>query len=701
MRRSRRRRAAGTCLEGHVSARTAARPRAGRACAAAPGHPRYGFAAVRTTVPLLACLTLGAAACSSKLDDVRGSNAYITDVQFVGNKRFSEDQILGYLHMGETSRLPWKDKFAYLPGVLPVDADRIVELYRAHGYYDAEVLAITPDVKAGKIRLFARTPGERRPGKAKIRVEIREGEPTRVREIAVVWPEGRPRGPDDRALTDDALEDAITLKRGKAFEIPGLNTSVEALRTALQERGYAYAEVKETARVEPGVSADVRFEVRPGPYVKIDKIRLQGLRKVPEYFVRNELDFARGRPYAKSIETRVEKSVYAMEVFDTVAVVKDDKPKGDGTVDLEVQVREAKPQTIKVGPGFGFDPIRWEQRVTMLYTHRNLGKTLTRLDLRVQAGYAELPSLLRPTAHGPIFKIEPAFRQKGLIEKHTTATLAPAFELGIWEGYQFYTPTFRAGLSRFFFKRLQAELTYNFRFVDFFNVSPTLDRDNNEVLGRDFRDPYMLSYIEPALHLYLTDSVLAPKNGAVLGVIYDLAGLGGYYSFHRVRPSVRAYWTPHWRFTLAGRAEVGFIVPYGAKAGTPIDMKFYLGGADSVRGWGLRRLSPQVFEEGCFNDPEGCRGIPVGGNTLVLANIEARIRATKMLSFAAFLDAGDVQPGVADFKPRRWNYSAGPGVRLDTPIGIFRLDLGLRLNDTPYAYGQRVWALHFGLGEAF
>lgn len=661
-------------------------------------------AAVRGAFTCLLGLALLTGGCSRQLDDVRGSTAYIKDVEFEGVTRFKEDELLAYLHMGETTIWPWKDKFAYLPGNLPVDSARIVEVYKAHGYYDAEVVSITPSVRAGNVRLFARTPGERRPGKASIKVVVREGEPTRVRSLALVFPDGRPVGPTAARLTDDALRKRLALHEGEPFEIPRLNTSVDQLREALQDAGFAYAEVEEEATVAPGRGADVRFTVTPGPYVTIGTLRFEGLGDVPEKYVRYEVEFAEGKPYSPKLVRRIEDAVYGLEVFDTVTVERPPKPDGQRAIDLVVKVRPSKPQSIKLGGGFGFDPVRWDQRATMLYSHRNLGNNLTRFDLRVQAGYAELPSLLRPAEHGPIGRIEPRFRQKGLIEKKTVATLAPAFELGIWEGYQFYSPTLRAGLSRFFGRIVEAELTYNLRFVDFFNVSPTLKTEDNEVLGRDFRDPYLLSYIEPSLRVYLTDSVLKPKNGAIIGVVYDLAGLGGHFSFHRVRPSVRLYWTPHWRLTLAARAELGWIVPFGPRGGAPIDMRFYLGGADTVRGWGLRRLSPQVAPEECEGGElgeTGCRTIPVGGNTMILGNIEARVHATKMLSFAGFFDMGDVQSGINRFRASHLNYSAGPGVRLDTPIGTFRLDVGFRLNDTDYALGQKIWALHFGLGEAF
>ncbi|PCC74223.1 Outer membrane protein assembly factor BamA [Nannocystis exedens] len=633
---------------------------------------------------------LEAGACAHR-EDVRGSTADITDVQFIGVKRFKERELLRYLHMGETSRLPWKDRYEFLEANLPVDAERIEAVYKAHGYYDARVVSMTP-------RRRHRRWGRR--DAVTIQVVVQEGEPTPVRRVRLEFPAGPPSGPPNRKVSEPALRRQIELRENRTFEVPALNRSVDSLRQTLQAAGYAHAEVAESATVVPGVGADVLFVVRPGPFFKIGKIRFEGLGGVPERYVRNEVDYAPGKPYSPQLVRKVEAAVYALEVFDTVTVETRDRPPGAGVLDLTVKVRPTRPQSIKLGAGFGLDPVRWEQRASLLYTHRNLGANLTRFDLDARAGYAELPSLFNPREHGPVAKLELSFRQKGLIEKRTTATLTPAFELGIWEGYQFYSPTLRTGLSRFFSRFVEAELTYNFRFVDFFNVSPTLSAQNT-ILGLDFRDPYFLSYIEPSLRIYLTDSILRPKNGAVLGVVYDFFGLGGSFTAHRVRPSLRLYWTPHRRLTFAARIELGWIFPFGPRGGAPLDLRFYLGGADTVRGWGLRRLSPQVFPPGCTPGGPDCRSIPVGGNTMILGNIEARVQLTDMLTAVAFLDVGDVRAGRNEFRFDRLSYSAGPGARLSTPIGTFRLDFGVRLNDSEYALGQQRWAVHFGLGEAF
>lgn len=650
----------------------------------------------------LALLLLLATACAGrKFEDVRGVDAYITEVEFVGVHRFKKKELLVYLNIGETSRLPWRDKFAYSPGVLPIDAERIVEVYRAHGYYDAEVLGMDPTIKkVGRVYLFGKKKGSRAPSKTKLLVTVREGAATRVRGVAFVWPDGYAL--DHKGNPAFAtIEAASKVREDDVFEIPKLNATVDLMKKMLEDRGYAFAEVEEEVIVDPGVGVDVRFEVRPGPQVKLaEEIEIEGLVGVPEKAVRNEIEFAPGKPFSPAMITRIEQAVYGLEVFDTVSVSYEKDPKDEHLVRVKIKVAEGRTQSVQVGVGLGFDPIRWEERVSTLYSHKNLFHNLTRFDLKTTAGYAELPSLFRLTAHGPLLRVEPKLRRKGFLEKHTVWTLAPSFELGIWQGYQFYTPQLRMGASRFFGKFVQLELTYNLRFVDFFNVSPALN-SKESILGRDFRDPYTLSYIEPQLNFFFVDSILKPRNGAILGVTYDLAGLGGDFSFNKIVPTVRGYYSPHERVTFAARLSVGFIFPFGRKAGAPFDMRFYLGGADSVRGWGLRRLSPKVYEDDCEMGASGCAGVPVGGQTMVLANFETRVRAVDQLYVAGFLDMGDVREGIRSFSPRSWNYAAGPGLRYASKIGTFRLDLGFRLNETDRSLAERGWAIHFGLGETF
>ena len=118
-----------------------------------------------------------------------------------------------------------------------------------------------------------------------------------------------------------------------------------------------------------------------------------------------------------------------------------------------------------------------------------------------------------------------------------------------------------------------------------------------------------------------------------------------------------------------------------------------------MRGWGSRRLSPRLEEANA--DTGRTHSIPVGGYTLVEANLELRFRIWGPLALVGFLDMGDVQEGEHAYRPDQWNFAAGPGLRYDSPLGLVRLDAGFHLKDTGVFPDEPFWAVHFGLGEAF
>jgi outer membrane protein assembly factor BamA len=643
---------------------------------------------------LLCAIVLLPCACASRqraVERASGAEDRIRKIIIEGNEVLDDEEIEAHLYLEETRWLPVPDRQYLFEGFLDVDRDRIEQLYAAHGYYDAKVSDV--DVIERK--------RSRRGKVVDLRFVVDEGLPTQVRSLRFRWPSGPPAGPADRRATPEQIQRHCGQAIGHTFDVEALHEAEATMRTALRNRGYAFATVKGHARVDRVArTAEVEFELVAGPFLRLGRVELEGLVTVPEHAVRVELEPYLGKPYSPRRLQRMEDAVYAMDVFRAVTVTVADEPRGD-VVDVRIVVEESQPQQVKLGVGLGLQPNRWEQYGAVRYSHANVAKTLTRVDLQLKAGYAELPTLFRPREHGPIVELEPSVRKKGLLEDQLVWTLDPTFELGIWEGYKFYSPSNRMGVSRFFTRIVETGLSHTLRFVDFFDVSPVLDASHS-ILGLDFRDPYLVSFIEMQLTLHLTDRLVDPNNGAIVKTTYDLAGgiFGGQYDFHKVTPEIRGYWTPlRRRLQLAARAQLGFIVPFGDEPGAPFDLQYYLGGANTVRGWGLRRLSPSVSE--CDPQTDGCERIPVGGYTSLLGNVEVRVRAWRELWVMGFFDMGDVQADVATFHPSLWNYSVGPALRYDSPIGTFRLDLGVRVND-PYAYpNEPRWALHFGLGEMF
>jgi len=63
------------------------------------------------------------------------------------------------------------------------------------------------------------------------------------------------------------------------------------------------------------------------------------------------------------------------------------------------------------------------------------------------------------------------------------------------------------------------------------------------------------------------------------------------------------------------------------------------------------------------------------GSKVDFGNLELRVRTYGDLYLVAFSDVGDVQPGEVAYQPDEWNYSAGSGLRYDSAIGKFRLEV--------------------------
>jgi outer membrane protein assembly factor BamA len=217
---------------------------------------------------------------------------------------------------------------------------------------------------------------------------------------------------------------------------------------------------------------------------------------------------------------------------------------------------------------------------------------------------------------------------------------------------------------------------------------------------KDIRNPMRLGELEISTRLMLTDRFIEPNNGVALKFSYGVAGkaLASHVNFHKFEPSITFYWRMVSWLQLAIRTEAGFVLPYGGTEFIGLQDTFYLGGYNSMRGWGGKKLAP--WENICFQDGD-CEQIHVGGNTLVLGNVEFRFKANRFISIVTFLDVGDVQKETLKIVPAAWNYSVGSGLRVHTPIGLFRVDFGVRVNDPEMYSSERRWGLHIGLGEAF
>jgi translocation and assembly module TamA len=128
-----------------------------------------------------------------------------------------------------------------------------------------------------------------------------------------------------------------------------------------------------------------------------------------------------------------------------------------------------------------------------------------------------------------------------------------------------------------------------------------------------------------------------------------------------------------------GRANVGATWASSVQD-VPASQRFFAGGDNSIRGWGLDALGPR--------DPQ--TGSIIGGRYLAVGSLEYQRSIKGPWSGAVFTDFGNA------FDPdynADWEQSAGLGLRFATPIGPVRLDVAYAITKEPAGF-----RLHVGLG---
>ena len=169
---------------------------------------------------------------------------------------------------------------------------------------------------------------------------------------------------------------------------------------------------------------------------------------------------------------------------------------------------------------------------------------------------------------------------------------------------------------------------------------------------------------------------------------------------------------------LATRVHVGAIWTYGNSSIAPYSELFYVGGANSVRAFGVRSIGP-----GRYYDYAG-RGtyLDQSGDLKLEANVEYRFNMISNLNGAFFLDAGNVwlireddshEGGVINSKDFLKDLAVGTGFgfRYDMEFLVLRFDVGIALH-APYKTGKTGYynirkfykdgvAFHFAVGYPF
>ena len=170
------------------------------------------------------------------------------------------------------------------------------------------------------------------------------------------------------------------------------------------------------------------------------------------------------------------------------------------------------------------------------------------------------------------------------------------------------------------------------------------------------------------------------------------------------------------RFAVATRMFCGAIFSYGNSIGAPYSEQFYVGGANSLRGFTVRSVGP-----GAYRSPDAKYSyIDQTGDFKLEINAELRAQLVGNLHGAVFVDAGNIwllrqhdgydQATLSASTLGKFAVNTGLGLRYDMNFLVLRFDLGVPLH-APYDTGKSGWynipqfwrglAFHFAIGYPF
>lgn len=145
------------------------------------------------------------------------------------------------------------------------------------------------------------------------------------------------------------------------------------------------------------------------------------------------------------------------------------------------------------------------------------------------------------------------------------------------------------------------------------------------------------------------------------------------------------------RNSLGLHFALGVAYPYGNSTVLPYEKRYFSGGANSVRGWGVRDLGPGKF----LSSDGKVDFIRQTGDLKLDMNLEWRSHLFWKIDGAAFIDGGNIwtlrnyeeQPGgqfrLKDFW-RQIAVAYGMGIRLNFGYFILRLDAGMKAINPDY-----------------
>jgi outer membrane protein insertion porin family len=580
-----------------------------------------------------------------EFDIDEGNKVLIKGITFEGNKAYSDDQLKKIMKTSEKGFFSWLTSSGDLKKEdLEQDVTKLSAFYYNHGYIQARIGEPQIEYKGNWIY---------------ITIKIEEGQQFKVGKVDI-------KG--DLVLPKDELIKRLKITKETYYNREIVRDDVLALTDLYSDEGYAYADISPTIDKDiKQLKVDITYVIHRGKQVYFEKIMIAGNTKTRDKVIRRELQVYERELYSGKKLKRSVRNLYRLDYFEDIKV-NTVKGSADDQMILKIDVTEKPTGTLAFGAGYSSEEAIFG---TVSVSQRNLFGRGQTLELEGQFG-----------GRSTLYKL--SFTEPWLFDIPLTAGI----DQYIWStDYDTYDRKSIGGgfkLSYPVYDYLRASIQYNFDDANITNITEDAAKSIKDLEGVN-----ITSSVTTGLTYDSRNKLFNPSEGSKHSITIKYAGLGGNVGFTKVVAETGWYKPFPWDTVgfLHGKAGV---VTRNSSGTLPDYERFYLGGINSVRGYGWQGI--HVLDED---------GNVIGGNKFVQFNAEYIFPILKKqgLVGVVFFDAGNVYNEGESFDIGTLKDSVGLGFRWYSPMGPIRLEYGYRLSSEEGESGGGRW--EFSMGAAF
>lgn len=543
--------------------------------------------------------------------------------------------------------------------VLEDDIRRIVDFYKLQGFSDVKV---SPDIKYLPKGIY-------------ITISVDEGRRYHIGAIEV-------KGNKDVSLAE--ITSAMRLKENSIFSEQAVYEDSSRIREVYMDKGYIFSQIEPFSTFNSKTEkVDVAYTIKENQIAYIEDISIRGNIKTKDKVIRRELRVYPGDRFDGKKVRKSKERLENLGFFEEIRFGSEPGSQADN-IDLLVDVKEAKTGYFSFGGGYssveelvGFVELRQRN-----FDYKNFSTfTGAGQDLSLMASIGNLTDQYQLSFTNPwIFDRPISFGFDGYKRGHKqNRETCYAYNDDVMGG--------ALRLGREFTDEVKGGVAYRFERVD---ISDVLSDATQEL--RDEAGITDLSSGEFYLDFDTRDNVFSTSRGIYLHNSVQLFGgpFSGDRDFVKYFGGASFFYPLINKSVIEFRLRVGWSDPFSNTKKVPIYERFFVGGADTIRGYNERKVGPV----------DAKTDEPIGGESMFIGNIEYTYPLMDFLKVATFFDTGEVWKKNTDFLSGDLMSGVGVGLRVKSPIGPVSVDYGWPLDLEP-GKESKEGRFHFSVSKEF